>query len=100
VGPTQLPAECVSFFLGVKRPGREGNRYFPSSAEVKNGWSYTSSPTICFIVWKVKTLSLLEQLSDDWLTAGKQRAAEWWISPFVSLCGQINVKKISRDIFR
>jgi len=30
--------------LGVKRSWREGGHSPPSSAEVKNAWSYTSSP--------------------------------------------------------
>jgi len=29
--------------LGVKRPGREADNSPPSSAEVKNAWSYTST---------------------------------------------------------
>jgi hypothetical protein len=32
--------------LGVKRPGREADHSPPSSAEVKNAWSYTSTPPI------------------------------------------------------
>jgi len=32
--------------LGVKRPGREADHLFPSSAEVKNTWRYTSTPPI------------------------------------------------------
>jgi hypothetical protein len=31
---------------GVKRPGREADHTPPSSAEVKNVWSYTSTPPI------------------------------------------------------
>jgi len=38
-GPGAHPASCTmgtwSFFLGVKRPGREINHLPPSSAEVK-----------------------------------------------------------------
>jgi hypothetical protein len=34
-------------FPGVKRPGREVNHLPPSSAEVKNVWSHTSTPPIC-----------------------------------------------------
>ena len=34
-------------FLGVKRPGRDADHSSPTSAEVKDGWSYTSTPTIC-----------------------------------------------------
>jgi hypothetical protein len=32
--------------VGVKRPGREANHSPPSSAEVKNAWSYASTPPI------------------------------------------------------
>jgi hypothetical protein len=34
------------FSLGVMQPGREANHSPPSSAEVKNAWSYTSTPAI------------------------------------------------------
>jgi hypothetical protein len=33
-------------FPGVKRLGREADHSSPSSAEVKNAWSYTSTPPI------------------------------------------------------
>jgi hypothetical protein len=33
----------------VKRPGREFDHSPPSSVEVKNEWSYTSTPPICLI---------------------------------------------------
>jgi hypothetical protein len=36
-----------SFTLGVRRPGREGDYSHPSSAYVKNAWSYTSTPPTC-----------------------------------------------------
>jgi hypothetical protein len=32
--------------LGVKRPGSEADHSPPSSAEVKNAWSHTSTPPI------------------------------------------------------
>jgi hypothetical protein len=32
--------------VGVKRPGREADHSPPSSAEVKNAWSYTYTPLI------------------------------------------------------
>jgi len=32
--------------LGVKRPGREADHSPSSSSEVKNAWSYTSTPPI------------------------------------------------------
>jgi hypothetical protein len=37
--------------LGVKRPRREADHSPPSSAEVKNAWSYTSTPPYVFIAW-------------------------------------------------
>jgi hypothetical protein len=48
LGPTQPPIQRVTgaLSLGVKRPGREADNSPPSSAEVKNGWSYTSTPPI------------------------------------------------------
>jgi hypothetical protein len=49
LGPTQTLIQWVPRAIspGVKRPGREGDHSFPSSAEVKNAWSYTSIPPIC-----------------------------------------------------
>jgi len=46
--PTQSPIQWVprAFSLGVKGPGRETDFSSPSSAEVKNAWSYTSTPPI------------------------------------------------------
>jgi hypothetical protein len=45
---TQPPIQWVSedLFLGVKWPGREADHSPPSSDEVKNAWSYTSTPPI------------------------------------------------------
>jgi hypothetical protein len=51
LGPTQPPIQWVSgaLFLGVKRPGREADHSTPSSADVKNAWSYTSTPQYAFM---------------------------------------------------
>jgi len=38
------------FLLGEKRPQRVGHST-PSSAEVKNEWSYISTPLYAFMVW-------------------------------------------------
>ena len=48
--PTQPPIQWVSgsFTPGGKRLGRKADHSSPSYAEVKNEWSYTSTPTICF----------------------------------------------------
>jgi hypothetical protein len=37
--------------VGVKRPGHESDHSPPSSAEVKNAWSYTSPTQYVFMVW-------------------------------------------------
>jgi hypothetical protein len=46
--PTQSPIQWVpgAVYVGVKRPGREADHTLPSSAEVKNAWSYTSTPSV------------------------------------------------------
>jgi hypothetical protein len=48
LGPTQPPIQWVpgALSLGVKWPGCETDHSPPSSAKVKNTWSYTSTPTI------------------------------------------------------
>jgi hypothetical protein len=37
--------------LGVKQPGHAIDHSLPSSAEVKNVWSYTFTPPYLFMVW-------------------------------------------------
>jgi hypothetical protein len=57
------------FFPGVKGPGSEVNQLSPSSVEVKNEWSYTSTPPIClhggdrdkFATTSQKTLCFLKR---------------------------------------
>jgi hypothetical protein len=48
LGLTQPPIQCVqeALSLGVKQPAREAEDSPPSSAEVKNAWSYTFTPPI------------------------------------------------------
>jgi hypothetical protein len=43
--PTQPPIQWVpaALSLEAKRPGREADHSLPSSAELKNSWSYTST---------------------------------------------------------
>jgi hypothetical protein len=45
LGPTQPPIQRVpvALSLGVKRPVCEADHLPPSSAEIKNAWSYTST---------------------------------------------------------
>jgi hypothetical protein len=51
--PTQPPIQWVQGALSpkVERPGRETNHSSPSSAEVKNAWSYTSTLQYVFMEW-------------------------------------------------
>jgi hypothetical protein len=53
LGPIQPPIRWVSgtLSLGIKRPGREADHSPLSSAEVKNAWSYTSTPQYAFMAW-------------------------------------------------
>jgi hypothetical protein len=50
LGPTQPPIQWVpgTLSLEAKQPGREADHSPPSSAEVKNAWSYTSTLPISF----------------------------------------------------
>jgi hypothetical protein len=49
--PASYPMGTRDSFPGVKRPGREADHSPPSSAEVKNAWSYTSIPQYVFMAW-------------------------------------------------
>jgi hypothetical protein len=49
--PSSYPMGNRGSFRGVKRPGREADHSPPSSAEVKNAWSYTSTPQYAFMAW-------------------------------------------------
>jgi len=53
LGPTQSPIKLVrgAFSLKVKRPQRDADHSPPSSAEVKNSWSYTFITRYAFKVW-------------------------------------------------
>jgi hypothetical protein len=46
-------AESVlgALFPEVKRPEHVANHSSPSSAEVKNAWNYTSTPSYVLIAW-------------------------------------------------
>jgi hypothetical protein len=53
LGPIQPPIKWAprALSLWVKRPEREADHSYPSSVEVKNSWSYTSTPQYVFIAW-------------------------------------------------
>jgi hypothetical protein len=48
---THPPSYSVSgrglFLLGVKRSGPEGDQLSPPTVNVRNEWSYTSTPSMC-----------------------------------------------------
>jgi hypothetical protein len=44
--PDSYPMGTTGYFLGEKWPGREFDHSPTSSAEVKNAWSYISTPQI------------------------------------------------------
>jgi hypothetical protein len=69
LGPTQHPVQWVPRALAprVKRPGHEADRSPPSSAEVKNAWSYTCTTTCAFMAWcLVKHRILVHSLVLSW----------------------------------
>jgi len=43
--PASYPMVPGALSLGVKRPGHDAHHSLPSSSEVENAWSYTSTPT-------------------------------------------------------
>jgi hypothetical protein len=46
-GPPILSSMNLGSFRGVQRPGHETDHSSPSSVEVRNEWSYTSTPPVC-----------------------------------------------------
>jgi len=53
LGSTQLPIQWVRGALswGIKWPGHVAENLSPSDAEVKNAWSYMSTPPYNFMTW-------------------------------------------------
>jgi hypothetical protein len=49
--PASYPMGTEGSFSGIKRPGRETDHSPPSSAEVKNTWSYTFTLSYVFTAW-------------------------------------------------
>jgi hypothetical protein len=47
--PASYPMGARDSFPGGKAAGREADHLLPSSAEVKNAWSYTSTPQYVFM---------------------------------------------------
>jgi hypothetical protein len=53
LGPTQPPIQWVPgvLSLGVKQPARQADNLPLSSAEIKDAWSYASTPQYTFMAW-------------------------------------------------
>jgi hypothetical protein len=49
--PASYPMGTGVFSPGIKRPGHEADHSPPSSAEIKNEWSYSSAHPYVFMVW-------------------------------------------------
>jgi hypothetical protein len=49
--PASYPMGTRALSLGVKWPGSEADHSLPSSADIKNAWSYISTPQYTFMVW-------------------------------------------------
>jgi hypothetical protein len=48
---SSYPVGSRGSFPEVKQPEREADQSPPSSVEVKNAWSYTSTPQYAFMAW-------------------------------------------------
>jgi hypothetical protein len=83
--PASYPMGTGVCFPGVKRPGRKSDYSPPSSAEVKNAWSYTSTPQYVFMVW-----CLFKQCSYNFLRTGRERISP--ISP-TEICNGLPDKR-------
>jgi hypothetical protein len=78
LGPSQPPIQWVpgTLSLGVKRQGHEADHSPPSSAEVKNAWSYTSTPQYVFMAWCL--VKRRDKFTLPYLTL-----RGWWVSRVV-----------------
>jgi hypothetical protein len=96
--PASYPMGTRGSFLGVKRPRREADHSPPSSAEVKNAWSYTSTPQYAFMAW----CSVKKRYRDNFtfiftFTVAKQREmrredkARW---TQIIMCFEVFVRKL------
>jgi hypothetical protein len=88
LGHTQLPMQWGpgSLSFGAKRPGRESDHSPPSSAEVKNVWSYTSTPQICFHI-----LLFYLIIFDKWTRLVKLLSKNWMIRVWFSAVQKLSL---------
>jgi hypothetical protein len=65
--PTKSPTQWVLGSSGVKWPGGEINQIPPSSADIKNDWSGTSTPLYKFVSC-IGTIILFNIVTKEWAT--------------------------------
>jgi len=58
-----VESACLS--AGVKGPRREADHKLPFTAEIKNDWNYTDTPTSVFIACTEKTSLYMGDYSPD-----------------------------------
>jgi hypothetical protein len=59
-------------------PGREADHSPPSSAEVKNAWSYTSTPQYALMAWCSVKIKVISQLQKWQLEASIEKGHKTW----------------------
>jgi len=81
LGPTQPPIQWVprDFCRRIKRPDRQADHSPPSSAEIKNAWSYNSTDPYVFLAWcLVKYRPVAQTTSCDiWKWSTNSRSNVW-----------------------
>jgi hypothetical protein len=77
LGPTQPPIQWVpgALSLGVKRPRCQADHSPPCSSEVKNAWSYTSTPLYVSMAW-----CLVKHNFTFTLHNGYQPTGSWYLN--------------------
>jgi len=60
---TSTQSERQAPFPGVNMPGCETDHSSPPSAEVRNAWSYTSTPTYVFAQGQLDNFTLFRTMS-------------------------------------
>jgi hypothetical protein len=90
--PAQPPIQWVPAVLspGVKRPRREADHSPATSAEVKNAWSYTSTPQYVFMAWCLVrhrdnfTFTFYEECK-RWIEKAVEGSARCWFQGTVTI---------------
>jgi hypothetical protein len=79
MGPTQSPLQWVleTISSGVTWPGREADHSPPSDAEVKNEWSYTSTPPYVF------TFTCADRKWRRWTKLNNEELRNLHASPYI-----------------